>query len=290
MTRCDADDSNDSNRHGMESCLLDAATDLARHGLYVFPLAPRTKIPRGGSAGFRDATTDIVQIRDWWNTDPQANIGIRTTGLAIIDADLYHPGSEESWQRLLNRTRSDSLPVTWVSRTGRGGTHHWYSLTEPEERFLKNGYTSSLPIDGEIVRLPHIDMKCCGGSYVVAPPSVVPKGAYMWLQRDTIAPAPDWLRGPQPQTVPAPGSSRRPRVMGSAKRVAAIFELIATAPIGQRNDMLNWGAFYMAEVVIAGVLGRQQAHDALLEAAIEAGLGSNEAERTILSAFAAQGM
>ena len=78
--------------------------------------------------------------------------------------------------------------------------------------------------------------------------------------------------------------------MGSAKRVAAICELIATAPIGQRNDMLNWGAFCMAEVVIAGVLGRQQAHDALLEAAIEAGLGSTEAERTILSAFAAQGI
>jgi len=44
------------------------------------------------------------------------------------------------------------------------------------------------------------------------------------------------------------------------------------------------------EAPIAGVLGRQQAHDALLEAAIEAGLGSNEAEGTILSAFAAQGM
>ncbi len=287
-TQCDADDSNDGNRHRMESRLLDAATELAREGLYVFPLAPRTKIPRSGSSGFRDATTDIAQIRDWWNTDPQANIGVRTTGLAIIDADLYHPGSEESWGRLLDRTRSDSLPVTWVSRTGRGGTHHWYSLAAPEDRFLKNGYTSSLPIDGEIVRLPHIDMKCCGGSYVVAPPSEVPEGLYVWLQRDTIASAPDWIRGPKPQTAQPSGSSRTPRVRGSARRVAAICERIATSPTGQRNHTLNWCAFYMAEVVLAGALGRQQAHDALLEAAIEAGLGSTEAERTILSAFAAQ--
>jgi hypothetical protein len=288
ITHCDADDSNDGNRHRMESRLLDAAIELAREGLYVFPLAPRTKIPRSGSAGFRDATADIAQIRDWWNTDPQANIGVRTTGLAIIDADLYHPGSEESWQRLLDLSRSDSLPVTWVSRTGRGGTHHWYSLTAPEDRFLKNGYTSSLPIDGQIVRLPHIDMKCCGGSYVVAPPSEVPEGFYVWLQRDTIAPAPHWIRGPKPRTSQPSGRSLTPRVRGSAKRVAAICERIAIAPTGQRNHTLNWGAFYMAEVVLAGALGRQQAHDALLEAAIEAGLGSTEAETTILSAFAAQ--
>ncbi len=288
--RCDDDDSNDGHRRRMKPSLSDAAAQLGRHGLEVFPLAPGTKVPRSGSAGFRDATTDAAQILEWWKAVPRANIGVRTTGLAIVDVDLYHPGSEESWDRLLDLTRSDSLLSTWVSRTGRGGRHLWYRLNDAEGRFLKNGYMSSLPIEGEIVHLPHIDMKCSGGSYIVAPPSVVPEGDYAWLHRDAFAPAPNWLRGPKPQAARPAGSSRAPRPVVSARRIVAILEWVETAPVGHRNSTLNWGAFRMAEVVVMGVLRRRQAHDALLEAAIESGLGPREAERTILSAFTAQGI
>jgi len=288
--RRDDDDSNDGDRRRMKPSLSDAAAQLGRQGLEVFPLAPGTKVPHSGSAGFRDATTDAAQILEWWKAAPRANIGVRTTGLAFVDVDLYHPGSEESWDRLLDLTRSDSLLSTWVSRTGRGGRHLWYRLADPEDRFLKNGYTSSLPIDGEIVHLPHIDMKCSGGSYIVAPPSVVPEGDYAWPHRDAFAPAPNWLRGPKPQAARPAGSSCAPRPVVSARRIVAILEWVETAPVGQRNSTLNWGAFRMAEVVVMGVLRKQQAHDALLEAAIESGLGPREAERTILSAFTAQGI
>ena len=277
----DDDDSNDGDRHRSRPTLLNAATELARHGLEVFPLTPGTKVPRRGSAGFRDATTDAAQILDWWKAVPQSNIGVRTTGLAIVDVDLYHPGTDESWNRLLDVTESESLPNTWVSRTGRGGRHHWYRLTDPEDRFLKNGYTSSLPIEGEIVHLAHLDMKSSGGSYVVAPPSVVPEGEYGWLRRGALAPAPNWMRGPKPQATRPAGTFSTARPFGSAKRITAILDRIATAPIGERNNTLNWGAFRMAEVVSARVLRKQQAYSALLEAATEGGLGSGEAERTI---------
>lgn len=273
---------------GLRARLGDAAVELAGQGLSVFPLAPQTKVPRSGSAGFHDATTNIVRIREWWTTDPQANIGVRTMGLAVVDVDLYHPQCRHSWERLVDLTRPESLPSTWVSGTGRGGRHHWYSLADAADRLLKNGYTSSMPIDGATVQLPHIDLKCTGGSYVVAPPSVVPEGAYVWLHRNTLAEAPQWLRGPKLQAARPSRASREGRVSGSAKRVAAICDQVATAPVGQRNDTLNWGAFRMAEVVAAGVLRRQHAHAALVEAAIEAGLSSREAERTIRSAFVAK--
>ncbi|MCZ6738283.1 MAG: bifunctional DNA primase/polymerase [Actinobacteria bacterium] len=288
--RRDDDDSNDGDRRRMKPSLSDAAAQLGRQGLEVFPLAPGTKVPRSGSAGFRDATTDAAQILEWWKAVPRANIGVRTTGLAIVDVDLYHPGSEESWDRLLDLTRSDSLLSTWVSRTGRGGRHLWYRLNDAEGRFLKNGYTSSLPIEGEIVHLAHLDMKSSGGSYVVAPPSVVPEGEYGWLRRGALAPAPNRTRGPKPQATRPAGTFSTARPFGSAKRVAAILDRIAAAPDGERNNTLNWGAFRMAEVVSAGVLRKQQAHSALLEAATEGGLESGEAERTINSAFAAQGL
>ena len=286
----DNGDSDDGGRPHIKCRLLDAAVELAKWGLHVFPLSPRTKVPRRGSAGFHDATTDIDQIDEWWTASPEGNVGVRTEGLAVVDFDLYQPRARESWDRLIKMTHPESLPSTWTSRTGRGGMHHWYQLTDSEDRHLKNGYASCLPINGEIVRLPHIDLKCSGGSYVVAPPSVVPEGAYSWLRYGTLGNAPDWLRGPSRWLAPRAETLREFCVKGSAKRVAAICEMVATAPIGQRNDTLNWGSFHMAEVVIAGVLQRQQAHDALLEAAIEAGLRSLEAKRTILSAFTARGI
>ena len=286
----DNGDGDDSASSHMNTRLLDAAVELAESGLKVFALAPRAKVPHRGSTGFRDATTDTVQIHEWWSAEPNANIGVRTSGLAVVDLDLYHPGSAQSWGRLLNLTYPESLPETWVSQTGRGGEHYWYQLTDTGDRFLKNGYASCLPINGEIVSLPHIDLKCSGGSYVVAPPSVLPEGAYRWLERDLLTKAPEWLSGPPPPAVPPTRVHRLSRIVGSAKRVASICEIVATASIGKRNDTLNWGAFHMAEVVIAGALQPQQAHDALLEAAIAAGLPQPEAKRTIRSAFKAKGI
>ena len=286
----DNDDSNDAGRPDMKPRILDAAIELANRGLSVFPLAPGTKIPCRGSAGFHDATTDIDQIGEWWTASPDGNVGVRTVGLAVVDLDLYHPRARESWDRIIKMTRPESLPSSWTSRTGRGGMHRWYQLTDSEDRHLKNGYASQLPINGELVRLPHIDLKCSGGSYVVAPPSVVPQGAYSWLRRGMLATAPHWLRGPSRSLARPAETHRQFHVKGSAKRVASICEMVAAAPVAERNDTLNWGSFHMAEVVIAGVLKRQQAHDALLEAAIEAGLRSLEARRTILSAFTARGI
>jgi hypothetical protein len=283
----DDGDGNDGNRHGAGSCLLDAAMEFARQGMRVFPLARRTKVPRKGSAGLHDATVDVQRISEWWSMDPQANIGVRTMGLAVVDLDMYQPRFTESWDRLVELTLPEFLPDTWVSRTGRGGSHYWFRLADPEGRQLKNGYTSCLPINARIEHLPRIDLKCSGGSYVVAPPSVVPAGTYAWLQRGELATAPAWLRGPARASTHVAGTLRPLRGVGSARRVAAICDVIAAAPVGQRNSTLNWGAFRLAEVVTAGMLRRQLAHDALLEAAMEAGLPLREAERTIRSAFTA---
>ncbi len=284
----DDGDSNDSDRLALKCRLLDAALEFAGQGLSVFPLTPGTKIPRRGSGGFHDATTDIDQIRDWWTADSQPNLGVRTVGLAVVDVDLYHPQCGASWDRFLELTRPESLPNTWVSRTGRGGSHHWYHLADPEDRYLKSGYTSSLPINGAIVRLPYIDLKSSGGSYVVAPPSVVPEGIYTWLRKVDLAHAPRWLRGPAHGIPVRAQRDRGVTIAGSAKRVEAICNIVATARQGERNNTLNWGAYRLAEVVAAGLIPTHLAHDALVESGVEAGLTVREATRTILSAFNAK--
>jgi hypothetical protein len=243
-----------------------------------------------GSKGFLDATNDVTQIDRWWLEEPNANIGVRTVGLAVIDLDMYHAGWDESFRLFEELASPELLPDTWQSATGRGGRHHWYVLEDLASRHLKSGYTSRLPINGEIVPLPHIDLKCSGGSYIVAPPSVISEGTYTWLQKDDLAHAPRWLRGPA-QEIPARAQRYQGvAVAGSAKRVEAICSIVATAPEGERNNTLNWGAYRLAEVVAAGVIPPHLAHDALVESAVGAGLAVREATRTILSAFNAKGI
>ena len=59
---------------------------------------PRTK------HGFKDATTNIEQVRGWWREYPNSNIGIATgrpSGLLAIDVD--GDSGERSWYELLKR-------------------------------------------------------------------------------------------------------------------------------------------------------------------------------------------
>src|SRR5713226_1159337 len=97
--------------NGSESS-LDAALDYARRGWFVFPVFEPTdggrctcnrsdcdspaKHPRTRN-GFKAATTDELQIRQWWGRWPQANVGIATgvnSDLVVIDIDPRNGGNE----------------------------------------------------------------------------------------------------------------------------------------------------------------------------------------------------
>ena len=66
---------------------LDHALELAASGFNVFPITPnRKKKPLVTFTA--DATKDEKQIRAWWDVWPDANIGICTTGLLVIDVDV----------------------------------------------------------------------------------------------------------------------------------------------------------------------------------------------------------
>src|SRR5947208_6123051 len=59
-----------------------------RRGWAVFPLDG--KIPLKGWRGFKDATTDLGQLRRWWSQHPNANWGIATgkvSGIVVLDTD-----------------------------------------------------------------------------------------------------------------------------------------------------------------------------------------------------------
>lgn len=50
--------------------LVKEAERYVEHGIAVFPLQPHGKDPLDGSRGFKNATTDIRKVQEWWGESP----------------------------------------------------------------------------------------------------------------------------------------------------------------------------------------------------------------------------
>ena len=72
--------------------MLQAALRYAELGYPVFPCVPGGKAP-ATAHGFLDATTDAGQIDGVVDEHPDANIGMPTAGLLVVDVD----GADNPW-------------------------------------------------------------------------------------------------------------------------------------------------------------------------------------------------
>ena len=174
--------------------MLDAALAYAQHGYPVFPVdvASKKPIPRRdwvdgkpvpGTGGHKKATTDLGQIRKWWQRDEDAMIGMpmgERSGVWALDVDTSedHADGVAAFKKIV--TEHGSI-TTREHRSATGGPHlifNWYA-----EKRIGCG-SGELP-DG-------IDVKGEGG-YIVVPPSRR-KGRSYCVHRD-IEPvdAPLWL-------------------------------------------------------------------------------------------------
>jgi hypothetical protein len=141
--------------------MLASALWYATQGLRVFPLSPGSKIPFKGSDGCLAATTNPDLIRDWWDQDPDSNIGL-ATGYKVDVVDIDGPAGQKSrvdhWEDIFGQVDSDKVAV--VSTPRPGGMHIYVPA---------NGQGNAAAI------LPGIDIRGAGG-YVLAPPSVLIEG------------------------------------------------------------------------------------------------------------------
>jgi predicted P-loop ATPase len=147
------------------------ALKYAEAGLAVIPVNPKTKSPYTNH-GSHDASRDPRQIDLWWQTFPDANVGIVTgqinAGLVVIDLDVDSNKGIDGIAELREWEKSHGrLPDTWRAITGRGGAHLYYLAPGDDIR-------------NHVKFLDCIDVRGEGG-YVVAPPSVHPNGnRYYW--------------------------------------------------------------------------------------------------------------
>lgn len=158
---------------GLPSKMRDAATEIARRGVPVFPLQSNKKPFKKGEGkergGFYDATTDLAQIDIWWGSRPFAVIGVRTgseSGLWLLDFDVTEGDPDDMLAEF--EERFGPLRTLRV-RTGRGGIHLYFKYTGR----VAIAERESLWPGG-----PRCDWRGEGG-YAVAPPSRTQYGPYV---------------------------------------------------------------------------------------------------------------
>lgn len=259
--------------------LARAMLGYARHGWPVFPIQPRGKAPLTDD-GFKAATTDEAQLAGWWARWPEANIGFVPGRAGLVVLDIDGPEGESAAQRL-GLLAEPTLTIA----TARGV--HLY-FRHP------GGHIGNRRL------APGLDVRADAG-YVLLPPSVHPSGArYRCILGtvDGIIPLPpdalEALRPPrrEPRAYEGPpvnaGTPRR-RAYVTAAIEAECLELASTGE-GNRNNRLNTAAYSLARFVETGEADPGKLADALTYAARNTGLGDEEIERTIRSAFGARGV
>jgi hypothetical protein len=246
----------------VDNPMLEAAIRYANYGWPVFPVQPRSKQPYGKTNGCLDATTDLVDIHVWWDEFPESNVAIATgqPGPDVLDIDVKAgaPGIQTLKKIKLNRLNDGAFGV---ARTPSGGYHLYYKGTDQPNGSL---------------RLHGVDFRGKGG-YVVAAPSVLEEGVYMWLGRRPYTNKPlNWTAirnffAPPPSEV-------RERVKGSGDFSGLIAYMASMPPGGRNNSLYSITRQFMDELASEGDF------DDLAAAAALAGLSEQEIRTTMQSA------
>ena len=154
---------------------LDAAIALAAKGFEVFPIKAGAKFPPLVKDWPNKASNIVQFFGPWWDKNPDANIGIHTKGMIVIDVDVNKGGDDSL--ALLEMTYD--LPQTLTTRTPTGGRHLYYR--------------SAVAVPNGVDTLgAGLDVRSDRG-YVVAPGSEVDAGRYRFEQDCPVADAPEWL-------------------------------------------------------------------------------------------------
>jgi len=147
-----------------------AALALIERGFHVFPVKANEKRPDPllAPSGFVDAGIDTEMAAGWFGVKPKANIGVAcgpNYGVVVLDVDVKNGAPGMTTYADLNLGSHQTL----TARTPSGGYHLY---------FKHPGVTLK-------AKLPGIDIKGAdGGGYVLAPPSTLPEGPYVWLDAD----------------------------------------------------------------------------------------------------------
>ena len=244
----------------MTAATLRHALAYARSGWPVFPCLPGAKVP-ATAHGFRDATTDPVQITSWFGRGFGWNLAIATgaPGPDVLDIDQHGPAG--NGYPAFTRLQQAGL-VTGAAayvRTPAGGMHAYF--------------TGSDQHNGHLAR-HHLDFRSHGG-YILAPPSQIDGQPYQLIKTLDGRSDLDWDAVTQLLEPQRPSPQPRP---ASTQDISHLARWVASQAKGNRNAGLYWAANRALDTDPAADL------NPLATAARQAGLDEPEITRTLDSA------
>ena len=135
--------------------------------------------------GVKGASCEPEQVRTWWSSWPDSNIGLavgskayKGAGLMVLDIDM--PDGPESLATLADEGMT--VPKTLVQRTGGGGLHYLFRVPDAE------------PVRNNVGLRKGIDVRADNGYIVVAPSRHLSGNQYSWSKdQQSIATVPPWL-------------------------------------------------------------------------------------------------
>ena len=200
---------------------LKFALAYAGAGLPIFPLNGKQPATRHG---FKDATTNLQQVEQWWHENPNYNIGLPVPKhTLVLDIDP-RSGGAQGLTELENQY--GQLPETNTCITGRGDGGRHYYFTAPPGQFTDR----NLP-DG-------IDLRTAQKSYLVVPPSIHPDtgGHYYWTGPEGKAELPNWLF----ELIRHEYKPIEPPALNWNITGDKLVKFVSNLPQGQRNNGLFW--------------------------------------------------
>lgn len=219
-------DAHFANIAAVNTAPIAAATQgLAVAGWRLHPLHAGSKLPIWAGWPAR-AAADASP----WIADPTANIGIATGGgFFVLDVDTAN-GKQgvESLDAL--QAAFGQLPATLTARTASGGFHLYFATSQP----IRNSA-------GKLGA--GLDIRGAGG-YVVAPPSVIGRRAYIWQNLAPMAAAPAWLESLALAAAPVrEQAGNTPAVIeASPELLADLADALQSLPADNRTDWIATGA------------------------------------------------
>jgi len=164
-----------------ETKSLAAALFYTQMDYPIFPCAPGKKHPLTTN-GFKDATTNEEQIREWFTKWPDANLGMPTAGMIVVDID----GSDNPWPQ--DPDQRFDLSKAVISKTPSGGTHYIFRQPPGLEYHNTIGQISE-----------KVDTRASGG-YILVPPSIIGGIYYKYMKGSALdcplaelPTPPDWI-------------------------------------------------------------------------------------------------
>ena len=218
--------------------MIEHALYLARVGFQVFPLFPlqpgKAKVP-ALPRWPELASMDEATLRDWWSgscvvknertgrswTIPHnAAVGIKTSGLIVLDVDIKHgDAAKASLQQLLQA----GIPKTLTNVTATGGLHLIYKANNPEQ--VKN----------QVGIMPGIDIRGHNG-YIVGPGSTV--GDHYYALKDPEVPVKTFPPHLEEWVIGASAPADNPNADLGGGNGVDYSTLPDSVPVGGRDDAL----------------------------------------------------